>query len=316
MAEILILCTWWGPDYWEKDKVAPYPQRSIKPIQHLKNKVPIPAIGVYIKGREKDYTKRAPCFIIVKAISENEKGEPSFDFHFISRMEGLTSAQFLSKIREEGLFFTVSEEEILTVLQNFNIQPPAEWLNLLKEKKPLTPSWLDRIGKYYQEILQMMSNNEYEDRIAEIFTALGFEIEQLGHKKEGEYPDGIAFTKDFAIIYECKNRNNYFLSADDKRAIIKYIQYAKPRIKERREIERIYFAIIAHSYDKVESISEIEKETSTKGFLFTSESMLYLLFKKLSLGPSFLLADFPELISNKVITQEDIEKVYKKSGAV
>jgi hypothetical protein len=311
MAEILILCTYWEADYWENDKVAPYPKRSIKSVQHLKSTLPLAGIGVYTKGKDRDFTAQPPCFLIIKNITENEKGEPQFDFHHISTMQGVASSTFLNEIGIRNLFFSISEEKLLSVLEKFGIKPPPEWQKLLEAKALPTPSWLDWIGKHFQDIQQTISNNEYEDRIAEIFTALGFEVEQLGHKQEGEYPDGIAYSKDFAIIYDCKNRTNYFLNANDKRASIKYVQHAKRRIEERRKIEKTHFALIAHSYDKVENMSDIEKETSSKGFLLTSEVMLYLLYKKLSLGPAFLLADFEELISNHVIEIEDIKNVYR-----
>jgi hypothetical protein len=311
MAEILILCTYWEPNYWERDRVAPYPQRSIEPVEHMKSKAPVPAIGVYTKGKGRDYTHRPPCFLIIKNISENEKQEPQFDFHYVSQMSGLTSAQFLSQIPKKDLFFSISEENVLPVLEKFSTRPPSVWQKLLEKKALLLPSWQDWIGRHFQDIQQTISNNEYEDKIAEIFSALGFEVEQLGHKKEGEYADGIAYSKDFAVIYDCKNRANYFLNASDKRAIIKYVQHAKKRVEERRKIEAVYFAIIAHSYDKVEHISDIEKETTSKGFLLTSEVMLYLLYKKLSLGPSFLLADFEDLISNQVIKIENVQSIYR-----
>lgn len=311
MEEILVLSTYWEPNYWERDKVAPYPQRSIESVKHMKNRVPIPAIGVYTKGKGKDYTHRPPCFLIIKNISENEKGEPQFDFHFISQMQGTTSAQFLSEIPKRELFYSLAEEEAFSVLEKLGSTPPQEWQKLFEEKPSLLTSWLDWIGKHFQEIQQTMSNNEYEDKIAEIFTALGFEVEQLGHRQEGEYPDGIAYSKNFAIIYDCKNRNNYFLNAEDKRAITRYVQHTKRRIEERRKIEKVHFALIAHSYNKVENISDIEKETSSKGLLLTSEAMIYLLYKKLALGPKFLLTDFEELITNKVIDIESIKNVYR-----
>jgi hypothetical protein len=312
MKEVLVLCTFWRGDYWESDKVAPYPRKSIKPVQHLKNTLPLVGVGVYTKGRDRDFTAQSPCFLIIKNITENEKGEPQFDFHYVSKMQGITSSMLLNEIGIRNLFFSVPEERVLFVLEKFGIKPPPEWQKLLEAKPPSALSWQNWIGKHFQDILQTISNNDYEDRIAEIFNALGFEVEQLGHKKEGEYPDGIAYSKDFAIVYDCKNRSNYFLSASDKRAIIKYIQDAKRRIEERRGIKKVYFALIAHSYDKIESISDIEKEIFSKGFLFTSEAMLYLLFKKISLGSSFLLVDFEELASNQIITIENIEKVYGK----
>ena len=310
MKELLILCTSWAEDYWEIDKIAPYPKRSIRPVEHLKKALPVPAIGVYIKQRERDFTHFPPCFLIVRNISENEKGEPLFDFHHISKMEGVTSLAFLSEIGKRGLFFTVPQEKILEALRKFTIKPPTEWKMLLEKK--LQPSWLDWIGKRFQDIFPPISNPEYEDRVAEIFNTFEFEVEQMGHKREGEYPDGIIYSRDFAIVYDCKNRSNYFLDAKDKRAMIRYVQYAKRRIREQKRIEKIYFAFIAHSHtETLKNLSSIEKETSTKGALFTSETLLYLLYKKLSLGPRFLLVDFEELISGQIVTKEAIDKVYE-----
>ena len=309
MREILVLCTWWEADYWESDKVAPYPKMPIKPVQHLKTVLPLAAIGVYTKGRGRDFSSRSPCFLIVRNIDENEKGEPQFDFHFVARIKGITSLGFLNEIGDYGLFFSVPQEGILEVLSKFHIEAPKEWKMLLDEK--IQPSWLDWVGKRFRGVLKPISNPEYEDRVAEIFNALGFEVEQMGYKREGEYPDGIFYSRDFAVVYDCKNRSNYFLDAKDKRAMIRYVQYAKRRIREQKRIEKVYFAFTAHSYKKMlKNLSTIEKETSTKGALFTSENLLYLLYKSLSLGPRFLLVDFEELISGQIVRRETIDKVY------
>lgn len=309
MKEILILCTSWAEDYWETDKIAPYPKTSIKPVKHLKKALPVPAIGVYIKQRERDLTSLSPCFLIVRNIRENEGGEPLFDFHFAAKVEGLTSMRFLSEIGGKRLFYTVPQERVLKALSRFGIEPPPEWKMLLEAKAK--PSWLDWVGRHFKEVLKPISNLQYEDRVAEIFNSLGFEVEQMGYKREGEYPDGIIYSKDFAVVYDCKNRSNYFLDAKDKRAMIRYVQYAKRRIEEQKGIERVYFAFIAHSHrEALKNLSSVEKGTSTKGTLFTSETLLYLLYKRLCLGPRFLLVDFEELISGQLVTQETIDKVY------
>ena len=315
MKRVLVLCTSWSGDYWESNDTIPYLKTSMKliQIQHLKSlksELPLAGIGVYTKGKDRDFTSQPPCFLIIKDITENERGELQFDFQYVSKMREITSSTFLDEMKIQSLISTLPGGKVLSTLKRFGIKPPAEWQKLLEAKTTLMPTWQDWIGKRFQEILQTISNNDYEDRIAEIFRALGFEVEQLGYKKEGEYPDGIAYAKDFAIIYDCKNRSNYFLTASDKRAIITYIQDAKRRIKEQRGIERVYFAIIAHSYGGVESINDIEKETFSKGFLLTSEAMLYLLYKKISMGPSFLLVDFEKLASTKIVTIESIEKIY------
>jgi len=310
LKEVLVLCTYWSGDYWESDKVAPYPKRSIESVRRLKDTLPLAGIGVYSKGKGRDFSTQPPSFLIIKDITENEKGEPRFDFQYVSKMQGITSSTFLNEVGVRDLFFNVSGEKAMSILERFDIKPPIEWQKLLEAELSSTPLWRDWIGKRFQEILQTISNDDYEDRIAEIFKALGFEVEQLGHKKEGEYPDGIAYSKDFAIVYDCKNKSNYFPIANDRRAMTQYVRHEKRRIEERIGIEKVYFALIAHSYEGTEKISEVEKETSSKGFILTSEIMLYLLFKKMSLGPSFLLADFEELASNQVITMESVERVY------
>ncbi|MEM0010723.1 MAG: hypothetical protein QXJ62_07280 [Nitrososphaeria archaeon] len=312
MKEVLVLCTSWAEDYWENDRIAPYPRRSLKSIQQLRNNLPIAGIGAYIKQKGRDFSSRSPCFLIVRNIDENEKGEPQFDIHFISKMEGIPSSKFLGEVGARDLFSAIPQEKVLGVLDKLSVKPPLEWKTLLEEEFLL--SWQDWVGKRFQDILKPISNPDYEDKVTEIFNALGFEVEQMGYKKEGEYPDGVIYSKDFAIIYDCKNRVNYFLDTKDKRAMINYVQYAKRRIEEQRGISRVYFAFIAHSYGKVENISDIEKETSTKGLLLTSEALLYLIFKKLSLGRSFLLADFEGLISNQIVNKENVEKVYGRVG--
>jgi len=71
--------------------------------------------------------------------------------------------------------------------------------------------------------------------------------------------------------------------------------------------------LLNHLYKRSTPLSKIEKETSTKGILLSSETMLCLLFKKLSLARSFLFTDFEDLISAQTITMENIDKVYSES---
>jgi hypothetical protein len=278
-------------------------------IKGLKESLPLAGIGIYRKGKHKDLSFLPPCFIIVQSIERNEKGEYEFGFRYLSKMEAITSSKFADEMEISTIFSPHPHEKVLEVLEKLGIKTPVEWQKLLEPKSPTT--WKDWIGKHFQEFLSTsISNNDYEDRIFELFTALGFKVEQQGHKKEGEYPDGIAYSKHFAIIYDCKNRPNYFLSANDKRAMVKYVSNAKRRIEEQKEVEKVHFAFVAHYYSNVEGISDIEKDTQSKGFLFTSEALLYLLFKKISLGPLFALADFDQLISNQAITNGVIDKIY------
>lgn len=308
MNEVLVLYTDWARDYWEEDKTAPYPKRSIATVRHLKHVPQIPGIGVYMSGKKADFSAVSPCFIVVRNVEENEKGEPLFQFHFMQKID-ISSATLTAEIGKHQLFFTIPKEEILGILDKLGIKPPSEWITL--QGAALQPSWQNWTGEHFLGILKSVSSTEYEDRTAHVFRALGFDVNQMGYTKEGEYPDGIAHSADFSIVYDCKNSKDYFLDARDKRALIKYIQDAKRRIREERGIEKVRFVIVAHSFDqRARNLNDIEKETSTKGFLLTSEALLYLLFKKLSLGRKFLLANFEELVSAQIVTMDSIDKAY------
>ena len=306
MREVLILCTGWSENYWETNSMVRYPGRGLETIQYLKEGLPLAGIGVYIKHRDKDLSSNPPCFLIVNEINENDRGELQFSIQFVSKIENLPSHRLLSRIGFQDLFFSMPGEKLLEVLDRLGVRIPSQWRMLVEESL----RWRDWIGKHFQEVLKPASNEDYEDRVAEIFRAIGFEVDQFGYRKEGEYPDGIIYAKDFAVVYDYKNRFNYSLDARDKRAMISYVQQARRRIEEQYGIRKVYFAFIAPSYGNVDYLSDIEKDSSTKGALFTSEALLYLLFKKLSMGKSFLLADFEKLVSSQIVTRDAVKKVY------
>ncbi len=84
------------------------------------------------------------------------------------------------------------------------------------------------------------------------FKALGFEVEQLGHRKLGAYPDGILVARppyDFSIIYDCKNVRGYFPIESDKRALREYVEKFKPRIlNKHKHVKRVFSCFIAKSF--------------------------------------------------------------------
>ncbi|MBO3840369.1 MAG: hypothetical protein JTT17_06080 [Candidatus Brockarchaeota archaeon] len=98
MKEVLVLCNGLTGYYWESSNMARYLRKSLRPVQHLKNTLPIPGIGVYIKHRGGDFSSRPPCFLIVRGMSENDKGEAQFNISFISKMEGVRISLVSSKV--------------------------------------------------------------------------------------------------------------------------------------------------------------------------------------------------------------------------
>ncbi|MEM2459573.1 MAG: hypothetical protein QXG66_05025, partial [Candidatus Bathyarchaeia archaeon] len=131
MKEVLVLCNGLTGYYWESSNMARYLRKSLRPVQHLKNTLPIPGIGVYIKHRGGDFSSRPPCFLIVRGMSENDKGEAQFNISFISKMEGVTSSRLLDEIGFQNLFFSIPREKALGVLSRLGVKIPLEWRRLL-----------------------------------------------------------------------------------------------------------------------------------------------------------------------------------------
>ena len=310
--EILVLCTGWEPDYWEKKEKTYYPRKLAESVTHLKQQTPIPGIGAYTKYRDRDLSHQPPAFIIIEEIGENERKEPTFKIRYLGRIGGLKSRTLFRELGRQELLFTVGYREVRGIFEKYGVKPPKIWMEALRSLE--RPEWMNWIGAHYLTILEYPRAEDYEDIVADIFTALGFEVDQMGHLKEGEYPDGILHTREYSIVYDCKDIYNYYIDAKSKRAMRKYIEQARKRIKEERGITRVYFAYIAHSFNRggFKNLAEIEKTTGTKGLLITTKALLYLLYKKLKMGRKFLLADFEELITGEIIAENQINKVYQQ----
>jgi mRNA-degrading endonuclease YafQ of YafQ-DinJ toxin-antitoxin module len=162
-------------------------------------------------------------------------------------------------------------------------------------------SWEEYIGKYFLKLKDVnISDSEFEDIVAKLLNALGFDITQKGHKIKGEFADGIAaFENDYAIVYDCKNTYNYIPTANDKRALEKYFDDEKKVRKEKY----LYKAFIAKSFRG----REVERDIDI--FYLPVDSLLYLLYKKLTMGPKFTLSPFKKILDNNIsLTIETIDK--------
>lgn len=162
--------------------------------------------------------------------------------------------------------------------------------------------WRDYVGKYFLEIEKgALSNDEFEDRVAVLFSALGFRVNQKGHKIPGEYPDGIAsFDNDYAIVYDCKNTQNFIPSAEDERAIKKYLK-DEEKIRSERNI---YCTFVTKSF----------KIKNKKDVLYLQiNPLLYFLYKKMSIGSKFTLSPFKKIVDDFIPFEiETIDKEWVK----
>lgn len=301
MKKALILATGWAPDYWESDKEAPYPKTKYTELDEwddLFKNCPLPGIGRYIKQKDRDLSTERFVYLKVSGMRyDPNTQEPYFSVKFLKKSNTESSKLENGLPYNKRRFFSAMEsEELIKILKNIGEEPPEEWKKLTEIKEEIT-HWKDYLGKYFLEMEEKsLSNDEFEDRVAALLVALGFEVDPKGHKVPGEYPDGIFSFDDYAIVYDCKNTQNFAPSAEDERAIRKYLDDEQ---KIRSE-KNILCAFIAKGF----------KEEGKKDIFYLSiTSLLYLLYKRLRLGSRFNLSPLKKILDNSFrLTMEIIDK--------
>ncbi len=304
MKKVILLYTDWEEKYWEFPKEAPYPGREYTQLpewDETKKNLPLPGLGIYSKFKKQDLSEDPFVYIRVDGMryDENSK-QPYFSFTRIERSK--TKSFNLSKIlpsEAKKLFSGIDAENLMEYLTQIGETPPKEWMDLI-ELKEMPIRWEDSIGVYFLDIERKnLSNNEFEDRIADLLKALSFKVKQQGHILQGEYPDGIFSFEDYAVVYDCKNTSNFSPSSADIRAIEKYLKDEKKVRKEKN----IYAAFIAKSF---------RQQGEKNVFYFTVSSLIYLLYKKLTLGLDFTLNPIKKILENTIhLTKDIIDKEWR-----
>lgn len=301
MKKTLLLATGWENDYWELDKKAPYPKKSYTELaewDELSKNCPLPGIGRYIKQKNNDFSRIPFVYLEIKGLSyDPSTKQPYFTFRFL-RKSNTESIKLENRLpmNNRKLFSAIQSQELIEILKDIGEEPPEEWKKLLEIKEEIF-HWKNYLGKYFLEIEERsLSNDEFEDRVANLLNALGFNVVQKGHKIQGEYPDGIFSFDDYVMVYDCKNMWNYTPSAEEESAIRKYLS---DEIKIRSK-EKLFCAFIAKNF----------KGERKKGiFYLPINSLLYLLYKKLILGSKFTLSPLKKIFedSSQLMT-ETIDK--------
>lgn len=306
MKEVLLLATAWTSDYWESDKEAPYPKTKYTDLpgwDALSKSCPLAGIGRYIKQKGKDFSSNPFVYLEISGMRyDDSTKQPYFNFRTLKN-SNTRSAILETKLLpiNRKLFSVIDAGELMKILRDVGESPPEEWKRLIeiKEEKSF---WKDYVGKYFLEIEdRTLSDDELEDRVAALLNALGFRVDQKGHTIVGEFPDGIAsFEENYAIVYDCKNTQNFSPNAENERAIKKYLDDEK---KVRSE-QNISCAFIAKSF-KEESRKDI--------FYLPINSLLYLLYKKLRIGSNFSLSPLKKILANYFqLTSETFDKEWRE----
>jgi hypothetical protein len=301
MKQVILLATVWASDYWESDKEAPYPKRKYTELlgwEELSKNSPLAGLGIYIKLKENDFTKIPFVYLKITGMRyDSNTHAPYFNFQVIKKSK-TESKRLTDRLPKENkkLFSVIEAGQLIKILNEIGEEPPEEWSELIELVRALV-SWDEYIGKYFLKLKDVnISDSEFEDIVAKLLNALGFDITQKGHKIDGEFPDGIAaFENNYAIVYDCKNTYNYIPTANDKRALEKYFDDER----KRREEKYLYKAFIAKSF------REVQRDI----FYLPVDSLLYLLYKKLTMGSKFTLSPFKKILDDNIsLTIDTIDK--------
>ncbi|HET6881456.1 MAG TPA: hypothetical protein VFI31_14940 [Pirellulales bacterium] len=146
---------------------------------------------------------------------------------------------------------------------------------------------------------------EFEQRCAEAFRSLGFEVQELGQGC-GRVADCLAIAPQdrFAVIIDAKvRRQGYTLGTDDR-------QFCEYAIRHTREltlsgIERVYFAVVGHGFrpDDLDKLADFMAGTPIRSVIFIeAEALMRLVDESIAHRREFRLADFDRLLfGNKII---------------
>lgn len=301
MKKAIILCTRWKV-FFEKENIAPYDGFDSSKLQgwdeFIKQGI-IPALGVYTKEFNEE------CFVYIKVLglSKDNSGFPRFDFKVIEK-SNTPSFKLLNLLENKFLFSSISQNEIMSKLKQINENPPSEWVNLFEKEIKITEDtsetnnieWLAYIGEYYKRLFNRnISNNEFEDIVAKLLIALGFDVEQAGHNVVGAKPDGVATHNEYSLVYDCKNSDNFYLNEEERRKMDNYIK-DENIIRKKHELFPLF---IARGYNN--------SMKANYNFL-TVENLIYLLYKKLTFGFKFSLERLFRIIKRgKELSKDSID---------
>jgi len=312
--KFIILSTDWKFNYWSTGGRGKYTKCNFTKCenwQEFRDNCPIPALGIYFGN----YIEHKIDYLVINGIElENISGEPTFDYKYLGTDNFHKSTEIWSKIPNSNqyLFYTFNDDFIYKIISELNLNPPQKWLDLLgdeftreEEIRNLEKliDWKSLIGNYFVEITSKdINNTEFEDRVCDLLVAIGFGVEQKGHKIIGKYPDGVACFNDFAMVYDCKNRTNYYPNTSDFRAINEYYNNEKRVDIAKRQLFKVF---IAKSFD-----NKIPTNVSNMSYIDIN-LLLYLLAKKTIQGNEFNLQRFVLLLNqNRHLNLDDIDNEF------
>ena len=147
----------------------------------------------------------------------------------------------------------------------------------------------------------------FEQRCADAFRALGFEVRELGQGC-GRVADclAVAIAERFAVVIDAKvRRRGYTLATDDRQ----FCEYATRHTRELAQlgIERVYFAVIGRGFrqEDLEKLAKFMTGTPIRGVVFIeAEALMRLVNDSIHKRREFRLGEIDSLLfGNKIIAE-------------
>jgi len=297
---VILLSTNWSNTFFHNNGRAPYygNPNLFRFWDNFANNCPFPAIGFYrdhITGRANSATNYV--YINVNGIEHDDRTLYfSYEYLLNSNTRSIDLMNSLPLNNRNLLFTSIDENDLYEIFNRLNETPPNIWVNFNNQQINEIPrngveliqptiEFNGFIGNYFTEIIhENLANNEFEDRVKSLLTALGFDVIQRGHIVQGRFPDGYAQFDNNILVYDCKNSNNYFPIAEDSNALDGYLNQARNLYPG----NNLFSAFIAKSYSN---------NLPPNYIYFSIDSLNYLLYKKLILGNGFNLLPLLNILS-------------------
>jgi len=282
--DVVILATDWHPRFWQRTRDATFFGERLE----WDVSVPCPAIGVYGKFSKPNLGHEPPSFLIIQEVQRNERG-PTFRTEHLAVVQGVTSDQLREELglRQFNLIGRMNPDQVVKAFQRLHVSLPERWTELLVREESPGDEWLPPRFS----LPESTSNDLFEDRVAEMFRAIGYKVDQRGHRTPGRDADGIAQSGSlYAIVYDAKNCYGYQLPTSDQRAMIDYVKDALESFRAREVNITVYFAFVARGFgdSALEGLSRVHSELGDVfGVLLPLDTLQQLVRMKLQRGPTF-----------------------------
>lgn len=318
---LLVLKTRTSDDYFYQSREVNYPRLvASDALDEFMGNLPVAGLGVYVdsdrEGAGAVSSSQPPAYLRITGLRRDETGKSHIRFEFLGKMTETSSAELDRELATGRWIEAVTRDAWVKAQQSLQVKPPREWEHIF-EATSARPACVAFLGPRLLRLLD--AGTDYETcktTVAEVLTALGFDISPLKLVDQGETaPNGFACTPvgerfGYWFIYDCRSKP-FRLRPEDGFRIKSHIRKAWREFPALKAVpaDAARFLLLAPDYDRPNETeqfaNEIEQQTGAKVGLLTFEALLYVLTRKLALGYRFTVADVDRLFGSGRVVDGD-----------